>query len=115
MLCTPCVTAWSDSPAGSCSAPGSTASAVREAIVEAGQEFGIRQVGARTYPTSCLESGWIPSPLPAVYTGEEMKAYRQWLTGKSYEAMASLGGSFYSDNIDRLLPDALRSRLRTVR
>jgi vanillate/3-O-methylgallate O-demethylase len=28
-----------------------------------------------------------------------MKAYRQWLTGKSYEAMASLGGSFYSDNI----------------
>jgi len=73
--------------------------AVRDAIVEAGQEFGIRQVGARTYPTSCLESGWIPSPLPAVYTGDEMKAYRQWLTGKSYEAMASLGGSFVSSNI----------------
>ena len=73
--------------------------AVRDAIVEAGQEFGIRQVGARTYPTSCLESGWIPSPLPAVYVGDEMKAYRQWLSGKSYEAMASLGGSFYSDDI----------------
>ena len=72
---------------------------VREAIVAAGQEFGIRQVGARTYPTSCLESGWIPSPLPAVYTGEAMKPYRQWLTSKSYEAMASLGGSFMSDNI----------------
>ena len=28
-----------------------------------------------------------------------MKAYRQWLTAKSYEAMASLGGSFYSDKI----------------
>jgi glycine cleavage system aminomethyltransferase T len=28
-----------------------------------------------------------------------MKAYRQWLSGKSYETMASLGGSFYSDNI----------------
>jgi vanillate/3-O-methylgallate O-demethylase len=73
--------------------------AVRNAIVEAGQEFGIRQVGARTYPTSCLESGWIPSPLPAIYTGDEMKPYRQWLKGNSYEAMASLGGSFYSDNI----------------
>jgi len=72
---------------------------VRDAIVEAGQEFGIRQVGARTYPTSCLESGWIPSPLPAVYTGDEMKPYRQWLTAKSYEAMASLGGSFYSNDI----------------
>jgi len=74
--------------------------AVRDAIVEAGQEFGIRQVGARTYPTSCLESGWIPSPLPAIYTGDEMKPYRQWLTGRSYEAMASLGGSFVSRNIE---------------
>jgi vanillate/3-O-methylgallate O-demethylase len=72
---------------------------VRDAIVEAGQEFGLRQVGARTYPTSCLESGWIPSPLPAVYVGEKMKPYRQWLSGNSYEAMASLGGSFYSDDI----------------
>jgi len=73
--------------------------AVRDAIVEAGQEFGIRQVGARAYPTSCLESGWIPSPLPAIYVGEEMKGYRRWLSGKSYEVMASLGGSFYSNNI----------------
>src|SRR6202030_4317448 len=72
--------------------PWEDGEAVTNAIVEAGQEYGIRQVGARTYPTSCLESGWIPSPLPAVYVGEEMKAYRQWLTGKSYEAMASLGG-----------------------
>jgi len=72
---------------------------VRSAIVAAGQEYGIRQVGARTYPTSCLESGWIPSPLPAVYVGDELKAYRQWLSSKSYEAMASLGGSFHSDKI----------------
>jgi vanillate/3-O-methylgallate O-demethylase len=72
---------------------------VRDAIVTAGQEFGIRQVGARAYPTTCLESGWIPSPVPAVYVGDELKAYRQWLTGKSYEATASLGGSYYSDDI----------------
>jgi vanillate/3-O-methylgallate O-demethylase len=74
--------------------------AVRSAIVEAGQEFGIRQVGARTYPTSCLESGWIPSPLPAIYTGDQMKKYRQWLGPTAYETMASLGGSFYSENIE---------------
>jgi vanillate/3-O-methylgallate O-demethylase len=72
---------------------------VRNAIVEAGHAYGLRQVGARTYPTSCLESGWIPSPLPAIYVGEKMKGYRQWLSTKSYEAMASLGGSFYSDDI----------------
>jgi vanillate/3-O-methylgallate O-demethylase len=73
---------------------------VRDAIIEAGREFGIRQVGARAYPTSCLESGWIPSPLPAVYSSDEMKGYRQWLTEKSYEAMASLGGSYTSSNIE---------------
>ena len=72
---------------------------VRNAIVEAGQEYGIRQVGSRAYPTTCLESGWIPSPLPAIYVGEKMKGYRQWLSTRSYEAMASLGGSFYSDDI----------------
>ena len=79
--------------------PWEDADAVRDAIVAAGRPHGIRQVGARTYPTSCLESGWIPSPLPAVYTGEAMRAYRQWLKPTSYEAMASLGGSFRSDNI----------------
>jgi vanillate/3-O-methylgallate O-demethylase len=79
--------------------PWEEGEAVRDAIVAAGEEFGIRQVGARTYPTSTIESGWIPSPLPAVYTGDDMKPYRQWLSDKSYEAMASLGGSFYSDDI----------------
>jgi vanillate/3-O-methylgallate O-demethylase len=79
--------------------PWEDGDAVRDAIVKAGQEFGIRQVGSRAYPTTCLESGWVPSPLPAIYAGEEMKAYRQWLTTKSYEATASLGGSFYSDDI----------------
>ncbi len=79
--------------------PWEDADAVRDAIFEAGREFGIRLVGSRAYPTSCLESGWIPSPLPAVYTGDAMKPYRQWLGAKSYEAMASLGGSFVSTNI----------------
>ena len=55
---------------------------VRNAIIEAAQDLGIRQVGARTYPTSCLESGWIPSPLPAIYIGDKLKPFRQWLTGK---------------------------------
>ncbi len=79
--------------------PWEEAEDVRNAIIEAGKDYGLRQVGARTYPTSCLESGWIPSPLPAVYTGEQMKPYRQWLTDRSYEAMASLGGSYYSNDI----------------
>jgi vanillate/3-O-methylgallate O-demethylase len=73
---------------------------IREAIVSAGKEFGLSEVGARAYSTNTLESGWIPSPLPAVYTGEKMKAYRQWLPASGYEASGSLGGSFDSRNIE---------------
>lgn len=72
---------------------------VKAAIVEAGKEFGLRQVGARAYSSNTLESGWIPSPMPAIYSGEKLKAYRQWLPANCYEAIASLGGSFISDNI----------------
>jgi vanillate/3-O-methylgallate O-demethylase len=57
-------------------------------------------VGNRAYATNTLESGWIPSPLPAVYTGEKMKAYRQWLPGTGYEATAALGGSFVSNRVE---------------
>ena len=74
--------------------------AVKAAIVEAGKDFGLRLVGARAYSSNTLESGWIPSPMPAIYSGEKMKAYRQWLPANGYEAIASLGGSFYSDNIE---------------
>jgi syringate O-demethylase len=80
--------------------PWQDGEAVKAAIVEAGQEFGLRQVGARAYSSNTLESGWIPSPMPAIYSGEKMKPYRQWLPANGYEAMASLGGSFYSDNIE---------------
>lgn len=73
---------------------------VRDVILEAGKEFGIKAVGARAYATNTLESGWIPSPLPAVYTGDEMKAYREWLPASSYEAVGSIGGSFVSSNIE---------------
>ena len=80
--------------------PWDDGEAVKAAVVEAGQEFGLRQVGARAYSSNTLESGWIPSPMPAIYSGEKMKPYREWLPAKSYEAIASLGGSFYSNDIE---------------
>ena len=73
---------------------------IRAAIVDAGKDHGLREVGARAYATNTLESGWIPSPLPAVYTGEKMKPYRRWLGASSYEGTGSLGGSFDSSNIE---------------
>jgi vanillate/3-O-methylgallate O-demethylase len=39
--------------------------------------------------------------LPAVYTGEEMKPYREWLSANGYEGFAAaIAGSFVSDNIE---------------
>ena len=73
---------------------------IRDAIIAAGRDFGLVQVGARAYSSNTLESGWIPSPLPAVYTGEKMKKYREWLPAEGYEGTASIGGSFVSDNIE---------------
>jgi vanillate/3-O-methylgallate O-demethylase len=73
---------------------------IRAAILDAGKDEGIVAVGSRTYASNTLESGWIPSPLPAVYTGESMRAYREWLPANGYEGTGSLGGSFVSGDIE---------------
>ncbi|HEX4559282.1 MAG TPA: hypothetical protein VH166_08860 [Mycobacterium sp.] len=80
--------------------PSDSAADVQQALVEAGKEFGLKLGGSRAYPTTAVESGWIPSPVPAIYTGEAMKSFRQWLPANSFEANASIGGSFVSDNIE---------------
>jgi vanillate/3-O-methylgallate O-demethylase len=80
--------------------PYDTYERVRETILEAGREFGMEMCGARAYASNALESGWIPSPLPAIYTGEELRGYREWLGADSYEAGNALAGSFVSDDIE---------------
>lgn len=75
---------------------------IRDIILQTARDIGIdlRQVGSRAYPTNTLESGWIPNPLPAVYTGDGiMKRYRQWLPVDSYEASGALSGSFDSEDV----------------
>jgi vanillate/3-O-methylgallate O-demethylase len=73
---------------------------IRGTILEAGREFGMEPCGARAYASNTLESGWIPSPLPAIYTGEELRGYREWLGADSYEATNALAGSFVSEDIE---------------
>lgn len=73
---------------------------IRAAVLDAGAEFGMVPVGARAYPSNTLESGWIPSPLPGIYTGEELRAYREWLGADSYEATNAVAGSFDSTDIE---------------
>jgi glycine cleavage system aminomethyltransferase T len=75
--------------------------AVHGALVEAGKADGLALVGGRAYSSNTLESGWLPSPLPAVFTGDSqmMKDFRAWAGADSYAGKCSIGGSYVPDDI----------------
>lgn len=68
---------------------------VHAALVEAGAEYGLRRVGAKAYSSSPLESGWVPTPLPAIF-GADLAEYRDWLPAAR---AGSLAGSLHSEDI----------------
>ncbi|MFJ8487440.1 aminomethyl transferase family protein [Streptomyces sp. NPDC094038] len=74
--------------------------AVRDRILEAGAEYGLRQIGGRAYASVATESGWIANTLPATYTGEDMKAFRDWMPARSFEGNLALAGSHVSERIE---------------
>lgn len=73
---------------------------VKKALVTAGEKYGLRQIGSIAYFTTVVESGWWAVPVPAVYTGDAMKGFRDWLSANNAAMRMSLGGSFYSPNIE---------------
>ncbi|MDF2492477.1 MAG: Aminomethyltransferase [Microbacterium sp.] len=75
--------------------PWADADAVLEAILEAGTEFGIRRVGAKAYSATPLESGWVPTPFPAVFD-DDLAEYREWLPAAR---IGSVAGSLTSDDV----------------
>ncbi len=81
------------------SGPYDEAAVVRQALVDAGAKHGLRQGGTKAYFTAQYESGWIPYPLPAIYTDESLRKFREWLPADGWEAKFQLAGSFYSKNI----------------
>jgi vanillate/3-O-methylgallate O-demethylase len=74
--------------------------AVLAAILEAGKKHGLVRVGGRAYLTNTLESGWLPRPLPAFYSGASTAGFRKWLPADDIDAKVSLGGSFCSEQIE---------------
>lgn len=69
--------------------------AVLEALMDAGAEFDIRRVGAKAYSASPLESGWVPTPFPAIFD-DDLAEYRDWLPAAR---AGSIGGSLYSADV----------------
>jgi len=76
--------------------------AVHSALVAAGKNDGLELVGGRAYSSNTLESGWLPSPLPATYTGDSeiIKAFRAWASANSYAGKCSIGGSYVPDSVE---------------
>ena len=70
---------------------------IRSAILEAGADLGITPVGSVAYSSANLESAWVPSPVPAIFSGEGMAEYREWLPAAR---AGSIAGSVDSDRIE---------------
>jgi vanillate/3-O-methylgallate O-demethylase len=73
---------------------------VRAAILAAGAEHGLRQGGTKAYFSTLYEQAWVAYPLPAIYTGDDLRAYREWLPADGWEGKFSIAGSFVSPNIE---------------
>jgi vanillate/3-O-methylgallate O-demethylase len=74
--------------------------AVKEAILAAGAEYNLRRVGSLAYFTNALELGWIPRPVPAIFTGDGLRPFREWLPATSEEVTWAIGGSFNAPSIE---------------
>lgn len=71
-----------------------------DALVKAGEEFGLVRGGALAYYTGSVEAGYAAQPTPAIYSAANLKDYREWLRGDDYEGKLSIGGSYKSDQIE---------------
>lgn len=70
---------------------------IRDSVIAAGEEFGLKLAGSLAYSTANVESAWVPSPTPAVFTGQETAEYLEWLPASR---IGSIAGSFASENIE---------------
>ncbi|SOD98383.1 aminomethyltransferase family protein [Blastococcus haudaquaticus] len=77
--------------------PWEDGEAVLDALLSAGEHHGLVRVGAKAYSTANLESGWVPAPLPALFSDDPLvQEYREWLP---VSKVGSLGGSLDSPHI----------------
>ena len=80
--------------------PWEHAAAVQDALLAAGEPLGVIRVGALAYTTPSVESGWIPSPVPGIYTDPDLLEYRRQLPLFGIEGKRPLNGSFFSEDIE---------------
>ena len=96
----PSGTRWPATRAASSSGPGMRVPRSRRRSWRPDAAFELRRVGSLAYFTNALELGWIPRPVPAIFTGDELRPFREWLPATSEEATWALGGSFNAPDIE---------------
>ena len=85
------------------------------AIVEAGEDFGLRQVGSRVYATNTLESGLDPVPAAGDLHGRRAEGVPRVAPGRRLRGHGLARRQLLRRRHLRLLRDAARSRLLAVR
>jgi glycine cleavage system aminomethyltransferase T len=74
---------------------------VRTALLEAGERHGLLRGGTQAYFSTPMESGWMAYPLPGIFTGDDLRGFREWLPADGWEANQHIGGSFYTSDIEQ--------------
>jgi vanillate/3-O-methylgallate O-demethylase len=82
------------------SGPYEQADTVRAALLAAGAGHSLRQGGTKAYFSTLYEQAWVAYPLPAIYTDEDLRPYREWLPANGWEGKFSIAGSFVSRDIE---------------
>ena len=77
--------------------PWKDGEAILDAVLAAGKNHGLVRVGSKAYSTANLGSGWVPAPMPALFSDDPlMQEYREWLP---LSRVGSIGGSLDSADI----------------
>lgn len=93
--------------------PYEQAEKIKDAIHDAGAEYGLRELGRKAYVAQSTKLGWVPPWPKPFYAGDEFVEYRRWVDsekenkyGKAYwadeatlESSFSIEGSFASTDI----------------
>ncbi len=82
------------------SGPAEDGPRIRDAILAAGKNHGLKQGGRAAYFSAQGEGGWMAYPLPAVHTDEKLAAFRRWLPADCWAGRAQLAGSDRAENIE---------------
>ena len=79
--------------------PFEHAEEIKDALMEAGEDHGMRHLGTRAYKSTPVIVGWVDVYAKALYEHPELEDYREWLPADGFEGTLSIFGSFDSDDI----------------